>query len=92
MTLDERYEQFRDSYFENAAGLAAHFGIESISKLIMSPDAPMSKKDWLERELEQATEDENYQYCIELKKELNGLQEDVRTDRGSEKGNTAQEQ
>jgi len=89
MTLGERYEQFRDEYFENAAELAAHFGIESISKLIMSPDAPMSKKEWLERELEQAIECENYQYCIELKRELNGLQEDVRTDGEATRSQTA---
>jgi len=80
MTLDEKYEQFRDDYFENAAELAAYFGIESVSKLLMSPSASMSKKDWLERELKQAIECENYQYCIKLKKELYGLQEDVRTD------------
>jgi hypothetical protein len=80
MTLDERYEQFRDSYFIDAADLAAFFGIESIAKLLMSPRAPMSKKEWLEQELEGATRDENYQYCIELKTKLDGLQKDVRTD------------
>ena len=73
MSLDEQYEQFRDNYFIDAADLAAYFGIEAISKLLMSTKAPMSKKEWLERKLKEATENENYEYCTQLKIELNGL-------------------
>jgi hypothetical protein len=73
MTLDEKYQQFVYHYFELAAELSAHFGIESLSKLLMSPDAPISKKEWLERELKEAIENENYNYCIELQKEIKKL-------------------
>ena len=71
--ISKKYEEFRESYFKNAAELAAFFNNNKISALLMSPDAPMSKKDWLEKEIKEAIESENYEYCTQLKIELNGL-------------------
>lgn len=73
MILSEKYEEFREGYFKNAAELAAFFNDNKLSTLLMSPNAPMSKRDWLEKELKEATENENYEYCTQLKIELNGL-------------------
>ena len=33
--------------------------------------------DWLEKELKEAIESQNYEYCTQLKIELNGLQKNV---------------
>lgn len=70
MNIDENYQKFIDHYFEQAADLSAYFGIPSITALLMSPRAPMAKKDWLEKELEDAVENEDYEYCNQLKLEI----------------------
>lgn len=71
MSLEQSYQQFVDQYFESAADLAAYFGIPSLTALLMSPKAPMSKQEWLQDQLQKAVQNQDYEYCGQLTKELN---------------------
>lgn len=44
-----------------------------IADLFSRLGAPLSKKEWIERELIEATENEDYEYCSQLKTELEKL-------------------
>jgi hypothetical protein len=82
MNLDEKYQLFREQYFETTGEFVKKYFQKApeVAKMMMSPAAPMTKQEWLQKELKEAIEIENYEYCTQLKKELDGLQKDVRTD------------
>lgn len=75
MSIDDKYEDFRKDYFKTASKFVEKYfkKYPKIASILLSESAPLSKKDWLETELQKAIEEEHYEYCGQLKMKLDGL-------------------
>ena len=82
MSIDDKYELFRKDYFENTSKFVEEHlkKYPKIASLLLSELSPLTKEEWLKRELNEAIEEEHYEYCGQLKIKLDELQEDVRGD------------
>jgi glutamine synthetase adenylyltransferase len=72
MTLDQKYQAFREKYFKDATSFVEdHYKQHpKIASILLSELAPLTKEEWLNRELVEAIEEENYEFCVELKQEI----------------------
>ena len=76
MTLEEKYQAFREQYFKNTASFIEKYyekKYPKIASMLLSEKAPLTKEEWLNRELVKAIEEENYDLCVELKQEIEEL-------------------
>lgn len=73
MTIQEKYDMFVEEYWKDIADLkeGAKSKTENfIADLFTKLGAPLTKKEWLDKELQEVTDNEDYEYCNQLKQEL----------------------
>jgi len=75
MDFDKKYELFRKNYFESSSKFVEEHlkKYPKIASLLLSESSPLTKEEWLKRELNKAIENEDYEYCIKLQKEIQKL-------------------
>jgi hypothetical protein len=79
MTLNEKYREFTKGYEQdlenikedvNQYGDSAEKGLANIFKKIAHMMYPLTFKEWLDRELKDAIERDDFQYANEVKQEI----------------------
>ena len=75
MNFNKKYELFKKDYFQTTSKFVEeHFKkYPKIASILLSELAPLTKEEWLKRELKEAIENEDYEYCIKLQKEIQKL-------------------
>ena len=75
MDFNKKYELFRKDYFESSSKfIEEHLKkYPKIASLLLLESSPLTKEEWLKRELNEAIENEDYEYCIKLQKEIQKL-------------------
>ena len=75
MDFNKKYELFRKDYFESSSKfIEEHLKkYPKIASLLLLESSPLTKEEWLKRELKEAIENEDYEYCIKLQKEIQKL-------------------
>ena len=65
MDFNKKYELFRKDYFESSSKfIEEHLKkYPKIASLLLSESSPLTKEEWLKRELNEATENEDYEKC-----------------------------
>ena len=71
MTIEQKYNQFVDEYWKDVEDIKRQN--KRIGDILSQFGAPLTKREWLDRELETAIENEEYGYCNELKNEIQNL-------------------
>ena len=75
MSIEEKYQVFRENYFKMASTFVENHLKEypSIAAILLSDKAPMNEKYWLNEEMKKAIEIEDYEYCVELRDKILNL-------------------
>ena len=75
MDFNKKYELFRKDYFESSSKFVEEHlkKYPKIASLLLLESSPLTKEEWLKRELKEAIENEDYEYCIKLQKEIQKL-------------------
>jgi hypothetical protein len=72
-SLEEKYNKFVFNYWKGVyeMKITSNAVLDNyIADLFIRLGAPLTKKEWLNRELQEATSIEDYEYCLQLKNEL----------------------
>ena len=72
-SLEEKYNKFVVNYWKGVyeMKITSNAILDNyIADLFIRLGAPLTKKEWLDQELQEATSIEDYEYCLQLKNEL----------------------
>jgi hypothetical protein len=72
-SLEEKYNKFVFNYWKGVyeMKITSNALLDNyIADLFIRLGAPLTKKEWLNQELQEATNIEDYEYCLQLKNEL----------------------
>ena len=72
-SLEEKYNKFVFNYWKGVyeMKITSNAILDNyIADLFIRLGAPLTKKEWLDQELHEATSIEDYEYCLQLKNEL----------------------
>lgn len=72
-SLEEKYNKFVFNYWKGVyeMKITSNAILDNyIADLFIRLGAPLTKKEWLDQELQEATSIEDYEYCLQLKNEL----------------------